>query len=241
MSTALLIARRELSSYFRSWLGPILVAAVLLADGILFYWKIGLEQKLLSAEVLIQFFYNTSAPTMIAALLLTMRLLAEERQTGTLILLNTSPVKDRDIVIGKFIGAYAVLVLITLLSVYMPAWLFVHGKVAVGHVVVGYLGLLLLGAAVTAIGLFGSTLASSQVVAAIISAVLLLVMILLWIVAKASEPPLNQYLSALAIHHENFRPFMQGILQPSGVVYYVVVTYAFLFASIKVLEARRWR
>ncbi len=241
MSTALLIARREFSSYFRSWLGPILIAAVLLADGILFYWKIGLDQKLLSAQVLIEFFYNTSGPTMIAAVILTIRLLAEERQTGTLILLNTSPVKDRDIVIGKFLAAYAVLALTILLSAYMPAWIFVHGKVAIGHVVVGYIGLLLLGAAITAIGVFGSALATSQVVAAIITTVIALVFVLLWIVAKASEPPLNQYLAALAVHHENFRPFMQGILQPSGVIFYLVFTYAFLFASVKVLEARRWQ
>jgi ABC-2 type transport system permease protein len=214
---------------------------MLLFDGILFYWKIGLEQKLLSAQVLIEFFYNTSGPTMIAAVILTIRLLAEERQTGTLILLNTSPVKDRDIVIGKFLAAYGVLALTILLSAYMPAWIFVHGKVAIGHVVVGYIGLLLLGAAVTAIGVFGSALASSQVVAAIITTVIALVFVLLWIVAKASEPPLNQYLAALAVHHENFRPFMQGILQPSGVIFYLAFTYAFLFASVKVLEARRWQ
>src|SRR3954468_2223598 len=241
MSTALLIARREFSSYFRSWLGPILIAAVLLADGILFYWKIGLDQKLLSAQVLIEFFYNSSGPTMIAAVILTIRLLAEERQTGTLILLNTSPVKDRDIVIGKFLAAYGVLALTILLSAYMPAWIFVHGKVAIGHIVVGYLGLLLLGAALTAIGVFGSALATSQVVAAILSALMAVVFVLLWMVAKATEPPLNQYLNALAVHHENFRPFMQGILQPSGVIFYLVFTYAFLFGSVKVLEARRWQ
>jgi ABC-2 type transport system permease protein len=241
MSTALLIAKREFASYFRSWLGPVLVAGTLLADGLLFYWLNGLDQKQLSGEVLTRFFYNTSGPTMFAAVLLTIRLLAEERQTGTLILLNTSPIKDRDIVIGKFLAAYGVLVLTTLLSAYMPAWLFVHGKVAVGHIVVGYLGLLLLGAAITAIGVFGSALASSQVVAAILSALITLVFVLLWMVAKASEPPLNKFLSALAVHHENFRPFMQGILQPSGVIFYVVFTYAFLFASVKVLEARRWQ
>lgn len=241
MSTALLIARREFASYFRSWLGPTLMAAALLADGILFYWKIGLDQKLLSAQVLIEFFYLTSGPMMIAAIILTIRLLAEERQTGTMILLSTSPVQDRDIVLGKFLAAYGVLALTTLLSVYMPAWIFVHGKVALGHIVVGYIGLLLLGAAITAIGVFGSALASSQVVAAIISTVIALVFVLLWIVAKASEPPLNQFLAGLAVHHENFRPFMQGILLPSGVIFYLVFTYAFLFASIKVLEARRWQ
>jgi ABC-2 type transport system permease protein len=241
MSTALLIARREFASYFRSWLGPVLVAGALFADGLLFNWFNGLDQKRLSGEVLFQFFYNTSGVTMFAAVLLTIRLLAEERQTGTLILLNTSPIKDRDIVIGKFLAAYGVLLLTTLLSAYMPIWVFIQGKVAFGHIVVGYIGLLLLGAAITAVGVFGSALASSQVVAAIVSALMTIVFVLLWMVAKVSEPPLNKFLSALAVHHENFRPFMQGILQPSGVIFYVVFTYAFLFASVKVLEARRWQ
>jgi ABC-2 type transport system permease protein len=107
--------------------------------------------------------------------------------------------------------------------------------------VVGYLGLMLLGAALTSIGVFGSALASSQVVAVIVSALIAVVFLLLWMVAKATEPPLNQYLNALAVHHENFRPFMQGILQPSGVIFYLVFTYAFLFGSVKVLEARRWQ
>ena len=115
MNTALLIARRELTSYFRSWMGPVIVSGALLIDGIFFYW-IGLGQKLVSAEVLQQFFYNTSGVTMVAALFLSMRVLAEERQTGTLVLLNTSPVKDRDIVLGKFLGAFGVLAATTLLS-----------------------------------------------------------------------------------------------------------------------------
>lgn len=241
MSTALLIARREFGSYFRSWLGPVLLAAVLLIDGLWFNFANGLDKKLLSGQVLTQFFYNTSGVTMIAAIVLTIRSLAEERQTGTLVLLNTSPVKDRDIVLGKFLAAFGVLTIATLLSLYMPAWLFVHGKVAVGHIVVGYLGLLLLGAALLAIGIFGSALATSQMVAVVVSTVIAAVFVLLWMVAKATEPPLNQFLSALAVHHENFRPFMNGILLPSGVVFYVLFTYAFLFGATKVLEARRWQ
>ena len=126
MSLAFLIARREFASYFRSWIGPCLVAGMLLVDGLLYYFYNGLDKKLLSGEVLQQFFYTTSGVTMIASILLTMRVLAEERQTGSLVLLNTSPIKDRDIVLGKFLAAYAVLALATLLSVYMPAWLFVQ-------------------------------------------------------------------------------------------------------------------
>jgi ABC-2 type transport system permease protein len=79
------------------------------------------------------------------------------------------------------------------------------------------------------------------VVAAIIGAAILVVLLLQWLVARAVEPPLNGFLARLALHHENFRPFMQGILELRSVVYYVVVTYFFLLAATKTLEARRWR
>lgn len=240
MSTSLLIARREAYAYLRSPLGAAIVAGVLLIDGLYFYWS-GLTRKLLSAEVLQEFFYGASGTTMIAAVILSMRLLSEERQAGTFTLLNTAPVRDVEIVIGKFLAAFVVLVVMTALTAYMPLLIGVNGKVSLGHVLVGYLGLILLGSAATAIGLFASALARSQVVAAIIGAALLGVLILQWMVAKAVDPPLNAFMSGLALHHENFRPFMQGILEFRTVVYYVIVTYFFLLAATKVLEARRWR
>lgn len=240
MKKALLIAGRELRSYFRSPMGAIVLGAVLLIDGIYFYWK-GLTEKLLSAQVLTEFFYVGSGTTMIAGIVLAMRLLAEERQTGTITLLNTSPIRDSEIVIGKFLAALGVMALMTLLTIYMPLLIFVNGKVSVGHIVVGYAGLLLLGSASLAIGIFASALARSQVVAAILGAVIIAPLILLWVVAKAVDPPLNTFLSALALHHENFRPFMNGILQLNGVIYYVMVTFFFLLAATKTLEARRWR
>jgi ABC-2 type transport system permease protein len=235
-----LIARREAYAYLRSPLGAAIVAGVLLIDGLYFYWS-GLTRKLLSAEVLQEFFYGASGTTMIAAVILSMRLLSEERQAGTFTLLNTAPVRDVEIVIGKFLAAFVVLVVMTALTAYMPLLIGVNGKVSLGHVLVGYLGLILLGSAATAIGLFASALARSQVVAAIIGAALLGVLILQWMVAKAVDPPLNEFMSGLALHHENFRPFMQGILEFRTVIYYVIVTYFFLLAATKVLEARRWR
>jgi len=240
MKKALLIAGRELRAYFRSPLGAIVLAAALLIDGLYFYWK-GLTEKLLSAQVLTEFFFVGSGTTMIAAIVLAMRLLAEERQTGTITLLNTSPIRDVEIVAGKYLAALSVMALMTLLTIYMPLLIFVNGKVSVGHIVVGYAGLLLLGSASLSIGLFASALARSQVVAAILGAVIIAPMILLWAVAKAVDPPLNTFLSAMALHHENFRPFMNGILQLNGVVYYVMVTFFFLLAATKTLEARRWR
>jgi ABC-2 type transport system permease protein len=240
VSTSLLIARREAYAYLRSPLGAAIVAGVLLIDGLYFYWS-GMNRKLLSAEALQEFFYGASGTTMIAAVILSMRLLSEERQTGTFTLLSTAPVRDVEIVLGKFLAAFVVLFVMTALTAYMPLLVGVNGKVSVGHVLVGYLGLILLGSAATAIGLFASALARSQVVAAIIGAALLGVLILQWMVAKAVDPPLNEFMSGLALHHENFRPFMQGILELKTVVYYVIVTYFFLLAATKVLEARRWR
>jgi ABC-2 type transport system permease protein len=123
----------------------------------------------------------------------------------------------------------------------MPALVFFKGNVSIGHILVGYLGLLLLGSASIAIGLFGSAIARSQIVAMIVGAAILTPLVLLWAVARAVDPPLNRYLSALALHHDNFRPFMLGRLDLGAVVFYLVITYFFLLAATKVLEARRWR
>ncbi len=240
MNRAVLIARRESLAYLRSPLGAAVIAGVLLLDGLLFYW-FGLSQKLLSAEVLFQFFYNSSGVLMIAAVLLSMRLIAEERQTGTFTLLNTAPVRERDVILGKFLSAYGMIVIVTALTAYMPAMIFVNGKVSVGHILVGYLGLLLLGAASTAIGVFASTVAKSSIVAGIVAGAIHGVMLLFWALARATEPPLKELLSALALHHSNQHPFMSGVLQGQHVAYYLAVTYFFLLAAGRLLEARRWR
>lgn len=240
MTKALLIAGRELGAYRRSWLGPAVIAAVLLTDGLLFYGWV-LTEKLLSAEALAQFFYIASGPLMIAAILLSMRLVAEERQTGTITLLNTAPVTEFDIVLGKFLALLTVLVTMTLLSGYMPALLMVRGKVSFAHVLTGYTGLILLGSAAAAIGLFASALTRSQIVAGVLAAGMLTPLVILWALARVVDPPYNRFLSAAAIHHENFRPFMDGVLEFQRVIYYLVVTAFFLLAATKTLEARRWR
>src|SRR5687768_12596732 len=129
MTSALLIARREFYAYLRSPLGAGIVAAALLIEGLWFQLN-GLTRALFSAEVLQEFFNGASGTTMVAALVLSMRLLAEERQTGTITLLNTAPVRDSEVVIGKFLSAFTVIVLLTALSLYMPLLILVNGKVS---------------------------------------------------------------------------------------------------------------
>jgi ABC-2 type transport system permease protein len=134
-----------------------------------------------------------------------------------------------------------VLLCLTALSGYMPALVFVHGKVSAGHVLTGYLGVLLLGSAVISVGLFGSALAKNQVIGFIVSGLLVLVMLLMWMVAKVTDPPIQEFLDGLALHHVRQRDFMTGVLRLDNVVFYVALSLVFLLASTKTLEARRWR
>lgn len=237
---ALLIARRELAAYARSPLGAIIISVALLINGILFYVE-AISQRLLSSDALSQFFFYASGVTVVSALLLSFRLIAEERQTKTFTLLNTAPISDFEIVAGKFASAFVMVGLLTLLSVYLPGLLYFTGKVSLGHIAVGYVGLLLIGGASAAIGLFASCLTRFQILAAIIGGAIIAVLFVLWMVARAASPPVSDFLAAAAFHHVNFRGFQTGTLELRGVAYYVGLTYVFLLASVKVLEARRWR
>lgn len=241
MKTVMLIARRELAGYLRTMSGYVIIAAVLAVNGLLFNaFALGSGVRR-SAEVISAFFYFSSGTTMIAAVFISMRLLAEERQAGTLNLLYSSPVRDVEIVLGKFLSAFVFLGLLTLCSVYMPLLVLVNGKISAGHLFAGYLGLLLLGAACLAIGTFGSALAKNQVLAAIGSGCMIVALLVSWLLAKVTEEPLSSIFSALALHGQHFQPFQSGIVHTRDVVYYLVVTYVALFAATRVLEARRWR
>ncbi len=241
MKTVTLILRRELASYFKSYLGYVIIAVVLLIDGLLFnVYALGGGAKY-SAEVLRAFFYFSSGTTMIASLFLTMRLFAEERQLGTLVLYYGSPVKDWQVVLGKFLSAFLFLCGMTALTIYMPLLIFVHGKVSVGHIVGGYVGLALLGSASLAIGTFGSSIAKNQILAVIVSAAILVAMLLFWLLANVTQPPLSGIFGYLALHNKHFQPFMQGVVNSMDIVYYLSVTYVFLLMATRVIEARRWR
>jgi ABC-2 type transport system permease protein len=242
MRSALVIARRELGAYFASPMGWIVAAVVLLVDGLLFYAEaLGpAAGPRLSAEVLTRFFWTTSGLVAIAAVALSIRLLTEERQMDTLVLLGTAPVRDREIVLGKFLAALAFLAFLTLLTVYMPLLVLVNGKVSFGQVWVGYLGLLLLGAAVLAIGTFASALTRHTLVAAAVGAAVTGAMFLFYQLGFVVDPPLSSVLVSLSLHGRRFAGFQTGVLHLRDVVYYLSVTFFFLLATTKVMEAKRW-
>ena len=236
-----IIFQREFNAYLRLPIGYIVGAVVLFLDGILFWTvALGSGEEMLSGFVLSAFFYLASGMTTIAAVVLSLRLIAEERQTGTQLLLDTSPVRDREIVLGKFLAALAFLSILNAATIYMPLLILVNGKIAFGQIVAGYVGLTLLGGAVLAIGLFGSALSRNQLVAAAVTSVVTATFFLFWELSKALEYPLSSFFAALAIHQRHFVGFQEGIYHLRDIVYYLSLMWFFLYLATKVMEAKRW-
>jgi len=236
-----LIAKRDFSGALHGLWGYALVASVLFIDGLLFNIFAMERTAKFSHEVLEDFFYYTSGPTIIAAVLFTIRSFAEESQTGTETLLQTSPVSETEIVVGKYLSVMGVLSVLTLLTAYMPALIFVNGKVSPGHIFVGYVGLLGVASASAAIGLFGSSLVKSQVAAAILSGVMVVTLLICWFLAELTDPPFTDVIAGLALHNQHFQAFSEGRLISSNLVFYATVTYAFLVLTTRILRGRRWQ
>ena len=241
MRATRIIYRRELGRYLRSPVGWIIAAAGLLVAGILFQ-AFALQGEKLSADVLEKFFWSTSGVVIGLGILLSFRLLAEERQNHTMILLKTSPVRDAEIVVGKFLAAATFLAVILLLSIYMPILIKVNGKITWSQVFVGYLGLWLLGCVVLAMGIFASALTKQQIVAALLGLLFSIIMVLLYPLAKKLDSPVKEVLENVDMWWVHFQNgFMKSILNLKDVVYYVAVTYFFLLVAVKTLEAKRWQ
>ena len=233
------IASRELAAYFNTWMGYIIIALTLVIDGLLFNaFAIGNSAKL-SSEVLESFFYYASGMSMVAGILLSMRLIAEEKQNGTLVLLFSSPVSERHIIYGKFLSAFLFSMVLHGVSLYMPALIMVHGKISMGHVASGYLALALLGGVTAAMTLFVSALAPNQLVAAVGGSFIVVVFLILWMLAKVVDQPFRDIFAWLAIHSDHFTPFGVGVVNLKDVIFYIGMIVFFLESSTMVLTGRR--
>jgi ABC-2 type transport system permease protein len=183
---------------------------------------------------------NASVIILFLLPMITMRTYAEEKRSGTIELLLTSPVTDVEIVFGKFLGAigfYAALLGVTMLNI---AILFVFGNPEVMPVVTGYLGLFLLGSCLISLGLFISSTTKNQVVA---GAATFVVALLLWIVSwlgSSFGPNTAAVLSYLSIT-EHFDDFSKGVIDTKHALYYLSVIAFGLFLTVKSVDTERWR
>jgi len=241
MRATSIIYRRELGTYLRSPYGWVIASVLLLLFGLLFQ-GFAMSGEMLSAYVLERFFYVASGIPLVGGVLLSFRLLSEERQNHSMVLLNTSPVRDSEIVLGKFLAALTFLAIVLALSVYMPILIKVNGKITAAQVIIGYFGMMLLGAATLAIGLFASAMTRQQLIAAVVAAALVVVMCFIHLLGSKVDPPLKDVLEQIDLWWVHYQyGFMKGILNLKDVIYYVAATYFFLLLSIKTLEAKRWQ
>lgn len=240
MTAVLHIARRELGSYLNSWWGWVILALILLFDGLAFnVYAVGFQPKY-SSDVLEAFMEAGTVTVMIGGILLAMPTIAREHGAGTLALLQTAPVTEAQIIAGKYLGALGFLTIIKSLTLYMPALVEINGKVSWSQIGAGYLGLFSLGAAVVAIGVFASTVSRNQVLAAVLGGSIVGLLILAWLVSRMSDPPLKSVFAYMALFDKHFQPFMRGRINTESLVYYASVSFGFLLLSTRALKARRW-
>ena len=234
-----LIASRELGTFFNTWMGYIIVAAALIINGILFNAFAVTSEPKFSAEVLADFFYFASGLSMVAGIFLAMRLLAEEKQNGTIVLFYTSPVTERQLIYGKFLSALLFSLVLHAASLYMPALIMVHGKISLGHVASGYLCLVLIGGTTMAMTLFASSLAPNQLVAAVGGAFLTVFFLTLWLLSGVVDAPFKELFSWLSIHNIHFTPLSNGIVHVKDLAFYLGFIVFFLECAVRALESRR--
>jgi ABC-2 type transport system permease protein len=248
------IAGKELRSYFTSPIAWVLMGLFAALFG--YFFSVALAYFVQSSmagqfgqgprtmnvnlEMVRPLLSNTTVLILFLLPMVTMRTYAEEKRSGTIELLLTSPLKDVEIVLGKFLGAMGMyLGLIAVTAVYMSI-LFIWGNPAWKPLLAGYLGLLLMGGSFVSMGLFISSLTNNQMVAGAASFV---VFLLLWIISWFGEsvgPTLASILSYLSIT-EHFDDFSKGIIDTKHVVFYLSFIAFGLFLATKSVDSDRWR
>jgi ABC-2 type transport system permease protein len=236
MSKILAIAGRELRSYFVSPLAYVVAAFFMLVAGYLFS-LILYHTKQANLQPL---FSNLAVMFLLITPALTMRLLADERRTGTIELLMTSPITDRELVLGKYLAAVLYLVFLLALTLVFPIILAVSAKPDWAPIWTGYLGTLLLGASFMALGVLASSLTSNMIVAAMITFAFSLVVWLLPSAGQMFGGAANDVMTYMSVinHQENLG---RGVLDSTDILFYLSFIIACLFMTVRSVETYHWR
>lgn len=247
LEMSLVIARKELQSLFYSPLAWTVLAVVQFILAWIFLVQVDAFAEAQSqyamyqrsppgvGDLIIAPLLSTASIVMLMVVpLLTMRLIAEEKRSGTIALLRAAPISTTGIILGKFFALLAFLALIVLLLGAMPLSLTIGTDLDFGRLLAGMLGLFLMTAAFASAGLFMSTLTKQPVVAAVATFGILL---LLWLInaAGAESDTVSQWLSLM----QHYQAMLRGMFATGDIVYYLVVITAFLAFSVRRLDAER--
>ena len=255
MSNVIAIAQKELKSYFASPVAYVVIGFSAILFGwffinLLYYFDraslqagsgFGGPQSVNVNEMLISpLFLNVSVILLFTLPLITMRTYAEEKRSGTIELLLTSPLTDLQIVMGKFLGGlvlYGAMLAVTLVHM---GFLFAFGNPEWRPIATGYLGLVLMGGCFLSLGLFISSLTRNQIVAGMVTfAVFLLFWVINWI-ESFTGPTMQTVLNYLSIT-EHLNDFARGVIDTSHLVYYVSFIAFSLFLTVRSVDSERWR
>jgi ABC-2 type transport system permease protein len=253
MSNILAIAHKEVKSYFSSPIAYIAIGFWALLYGYFFFAilsffvrqsmqmnQFGPQALNLNQQLIRPLLQNVTILILFLMPMVTMRTYAEEKRSGTIELLLTSPVTDFQIVLGKFLGAMALYAVMLAVTLFHIGVLFIYGSPEWKPIVTSYIGLLLLGGCFIAVGLFISSLTKNQIVAGMVTfAVFLMLWIITWI-GSFSGPTVDKLTTYLSII-DHFDDFGKGVIDTTHVVYYLSFITFGLFLTAKSVDSERWR
>lgn len=235
MRKVLVIAGKELRSYFVSPMGYVVMVFFLGVCGLIFALTVSHPQAQADMRGM---FHTMVFITLMMAPVLTMGLLAQERASGSMELLMTNPVRDWEVALGKYLAAMGLFTGLCILSLEFPLILAKYGDPDWGAILSGYLGLLFCAMAFIAIGLFASSLTSNQIAAAILAAFMLLFFWLIGWLSMSVSQSLGDVVKYVSIY-ENFQDFEKGIIDTKPVLFFLSLTAFALFMTVRSLEHRR--
>jgi ABC-2 type transport system permease protein len=254
MRNVLVIFKKEMKSYFASPIAYLLLTIFAVIFGFFFYSATrffvlqGMQMQMMgrgmpmdvNEYVIRPLLTNASVIGLFLIPMITMRLYAEEKRSGTIELLMTSPVRDLEIVLGKWLAALVLYAAILGISGINLGILFAFGRPDWKPILVGFLGLLLQGGCLLAIGIFISTLTRNQIIAGGATfAVCLMLWVLDWVSAydQSAWGKVVSYLSVVT----HFEPFAKGVIDTKDVVFYLSMIFFGLFLTARSVESLRWR
>lgn len=246
MSAMLALYRRELAVYFVSPLAYIVLTCVMIIFGIFFFVGTGMAASSGAPFAYSEVLSSISGLMVFVAPLFTMRLIAEERSRGTFETLMTAPVTELQVVLAKYAATLTFLLFLLLPTVAHAILVSKYGTFDASEAVAGYIGLFFSTASLFAIGLFISSICSSQVTAGVVSFVIIFMLLLTAIVAPAITDQTALGRAARSVvetlnPYRNMGDFTRGIIDTRPLVYFLSLIVFFLFLSVRALESRRWR
>ncbi len=238
MTDVIAIFKREFKEYFDSPIAYIFMTVFLVLSGWLFY-----KAFFISNYASVRLFFIT-LPWMFLFFIpaITMRLWSEEKKLGTMELLMTLPLRDTDVVFGKFLASFSFLSLMILLTFPLVITAYSLGNPDTGPIIGGYLGAILMGGAYLSIGMFSSSLTENQIIAFILGVVISFAMYIVGesFVLMAIPHSLVPFVKFLGLG-AHFKSIGRGVIDSRDVLYYLSVMIFFLFLNIRSLESRKWK